>query len=258
MTVAVGNAYSPEYDFAPYTGEAVCSYVIATIPRSGSTFLSHELWKTGVLGAPLEYLNFEGGMLDRSALQNLVGYMETVRRLRTSPNGVFGLKVFPNDLREITSSCRALLGHLLTSRFIFLTRSNKVSQAVSYARAKQTGAWVGTSEEERAPIYVEREIDEALEQILVQERFWLSFFARLSIQPLALAYEDVAADLPASVQKVGEFLGVAVAGVTARATPEVRIQADIISAEWVERYRESLSERPRHQIAEFLSEGLMS
>jgi LPS sulfotransferase NodH len=34
-------------------------YTLASIPRTGSTWLSHALWGTGYLGAPLEYVNFE-------------------------------------------------------------------------------------------------------------------------------------------------------------------------------------------------------
>jgi hypothetical protein len=33
------------------------TYMVATIPRTGSTYLCHRLWRTGCMGVPLEYLN---------------------------------------------------------------------------------------------------------------------------------------------------------------------------------------------------------
>ena len=33
------------------------SYIVASSYRSGSNYLCHELWRTGVLGSPVEFLN---------------------------------------------------------------------------------------------------------------------------------------------------------------------------------------------------------
>ena len=46
-TISPYRADSPEH-----------AYLLATVPRTGSSFVSHLLWRSGCLGAPLEYLNF--------------------------------------------------------------------------------------------------------------------------------------------------------------------------------------------------------
>ncbi len=243
IQVPEGRSYAPEYDFEVYDGPPKLTYVLATIPRSGSTFLSHELWKTGALGAPLEYLNFEGGMLDRSSLENLNGHLASIWRARTSPNGVFGLKLFPNDIKQALQTSRNILPVLRGAKYIYLTRRNKIRQAVSYARAKQTGAWVATALEQTSPTYSEAEIDQAMEQIFVQERFWTAYFDRLEINPLMIEYEDVAKDVRLGIAEIADFVGVEISGGADLPTPSVAVQSDSISSEWVDRYQASLSTR---------------
>ena len=53
------TGYEAKFDFPARDRAPERSYLLATVPRSGSTYLSHVLWRTGCLGAPLEYLNFE-------------------------------------------------------------------------------------------------------------------------------------------------------------------------------------------------------
>src|SRR4051812_43480431 len=57
MLDAIDTGYEGKFDFAGRQPET--AYLLATVPRTGSTFLSHLLWRSGCLGAPLEYLNFE-------------------------------------------------------------------------------------------------------------------------------------------------------------------------------------------------------
>src|ERR1051325_8501170 len=68
------------------------TYLRASVPRAGSTYFSHLLWRTGCLGAPLEYLNFESagpyGFASGSAELQRRLWRSVVRR-RCSPNGVF-------------------------------------------------------------------------------------------------------------------------------------------------------------------------
>lgn len=54
--------YRTDFDFPNRSEEPVKTYFLSAIPRVGSTWFSLQLWKTGILGAPLEYLN----LFDRS------------------------------------------------------------------------------------------------------------------------------------------------------------------------------------------------
>ena len=53
------TGYEAKFDFPARAAAPERPYLLATVPRSGSTYLSHVLWRTGCLGAPLEYLNFD-------------------------------------------------------------------------------------------------------------------------------------------------------------------------------------------------------
>lgn len=49
--------YTREFDFPIRKGPPTTQLMIATMPRSGSTAFCLELWRTGLMGAPLEYVN---------------------------------------------------------------------------------------------------------------------------------------------------------------------------------------------------------
>ena len=61
MLLGVDTGYEGSFDFPRRTASPERTYLIATVPRTGSTWFSHLLWQTGCLGAPLEYLNFDPG-----------------------------------------------------------------------------------------------------------------------------------------------------------------------------------------------------
>lgn len=236
MSEDVGQAYAPEYDFPEFAGKGTAKYVLATIPRSGSTFFSHELWKTGHLGAPLEYLNFDGGMLLGDGRFNPYDHFCAVKKVRTSPNGVFGVKIFPNDIKTVIAKCRPLFEEILHYKFVYLTRDEKLKQAISYTRAKQTGAWAADITESRIPVFNQSDIDLSLQQIEIQEKFWSSFFERFSIQPLHLTYEHVSDNPLKAIGEVAGFLGVQISPIPAICIPKVKMQADALSSQWAAKY----------------------
>ena len=104
MLDGVVTGYEERFDFPLRPGLPERPWLLASVPRSGSTFVSHLLWATGSLGAPLEYLNFEPtgpyGFASGSPVAQNELWAAVLRR-RTSPNGVFGLKAFPGQLEEV-------------------------------------------------------------------------------------------------------------------------------------------------------------
>jgi LPS sulfotransferase NodH len=231
-------------------------FAIASLPRTGSSLLTRALWDTGRCGAPSEYLNpmqirdweVRFGrtraihQLIRGPLLALVGHGWSERRLvahldlvtsrRTGPEGWFGLKIhrhhlerwFPDDRPE------ARLGPI---RWIRVTRKDEVAQAVSWARALQTGQWAAHQRPWMAPRYSRRAIEGRRRAIRRGSIGWDDFF-RAREQPLALTYEEIAADLTGSVRKVLTFLDVDDGGVEVGAP--MRRQADPVSAEWIRRF----------------------
>lgn len=59
MLLGVETGYEAEFDFPLRPSPPPRPYLLASTPRSGSTYVSHLFWQTGCLGAPLEYCNFE-------------------------------------------------------------------------------------------------------------------------------------------------------------------------------------------------------
>ena len=176
MLVDIDTGYEGKFDFPARAQGPEITYLLASAPRAGSTHFSHVLWRTGCLGAPLEYLNFEplgpyGFAATSPSLQQQL--WRSVLRRRCSPNGVFGLKVFPAQLEQLQQMNPPLLDDVLATvlprdrprRIVYLRRRDRVAQAVSYARATLSGIW--RKEQEAAgpaPIEYSQEALESAEQ----------------------------------------------------------------------------------------------
>src|SRR5438309_4220982 len=116
----IETGYEEKYDFPLRAQPPERVYLLATVPRTGSTYVSHILWRSGCLGAPLEYLNF----LASSPFAFAHGQPEKQRELwrsvlhrRTSPNGVFGVKCFSTQLRELQQANPSLLLEVFAALF---------------------------------------------------------------------------------------------------------------------------------------------
>src|SRR5437762_273022 len=152
MIEGIETGYEGKYDFPARADAPGLVYMLASVPRTGSTWLSHLLWQTGCLGAPLEYLNYEPagpyGFANRSASQQQWLWRSALRR-RTSPNGVFGLKCFPVQLQQLQETNPELLNEVLASVLsvqhppcvVWLSRRDRVGHAISLARATLSGVW---------------------------------------------------------------------------------------------------------------------
>src|SRR5207253_7487326 len=118
MLTHIETGYEGKFDFAVRQQKPELSYLLASVPRAGSTYFSHSLWRTGCLGAPLEYLNFEpagpyGFAANSTELQRQL--WRSVLRRRCSPNGVFGLKAFPPQLDQLQRKNPPLLDEVLAA-----------------------------------------------------------------------------------------------------------------------------------------------
>ena len=139
------------------------SYVICTSPRSGSTLLCKLLAATGVAGNPDSYFHrpsISGWLEDLGLARDpsasdrelLEAIFRTAIAKGTLDTGIFGLRLqrhsFDFFIKQLLvlypgrSNCvecfQAAFGQTL---FVHLTRRDKVAQAVSYVKARQTGLW---------------------------------------------------------------------------------------------------------------------
>ena len=217
------------------------SYIIASLPRSGSQFLSGELWKTGVLGAPCEYL-FPAydmrPMMNRLRAMSPADYVAKLVACRTSPNGIFGMNVHIQHFSHFLRGYPALLDVLAPVTFVHTTRRNKIAQAVSMAKAYQTSTW--TSLQARggsSPTTYNRElIERCIDDLVQQEQEWGQWFTEHGVHPFRLVYEDFAADRSGTVQAIVALLGAEGDERTAIEIPPFEKQGDGTNAEWIARF----------------------
>lgn len=245
----IETGYEERYDFAYREGPPERPYMLATVPRTGSSYFSHLLWRTGCLGAPLEYLNFVPTGPARFAIAQAEKQAELWRsmlHLRTSPNGVFGVKCFSLQMRELQQRNPDLLREVFSTlllrgaetRVVRLKRRDRVAHAISYARAAMSGIW--RKEQEAAGgvsvEYSRQAVDQASAHLDQQESDWDALFNELRIEPLTLWYEDVRENPDAAIRSVAAFLGVELEPSAALAIPQVEKQAEEDSKHWRELY----------------------
>jgi trehalose 2-sulfotransferase len=178
----------------------------------------------------------------------------------TTPNGVFGAKLMWSYFNDFLELMRGIPrfggmgdGSLLNAAFpelkyVFVSRSDKVRQAVSLWRALQTWVWRksdahGADEPEQRVVYSFDAIDHLLDQLRRHEDAWRGFFFRIGQRPLALYYEDVAGDLDGSVARVLDTLGIERPPASAPARQAMHRQSDELSESWVQSYLEDVSRR---------------
>ena len=179
-------------------------------------------------------------------------YLEWVYNRATTPNGVFGAKVmwgylpdFLGFLRELRGTrnleTRALLSRVLPApRFIWVTREDKVRQAVSLWKALQTETWRADPNHDRngrAELHFSFEaIAHLRRQLSEQDAAWCRWFFQNGLRPHTVVYERLAADYRGELTRVLGHLQVP--GSEVVADPPIQKQADSLSEEWVTRFRE--------------------
>lgn len=250
MLEGIETGYEEKFHFPFRDAPPEQIYVLASVPRSGSTYLSHLLWQTGCLGAPLEYLNFlPGGHYGfaSNSPKKQIEIWESVLHRRTSPNGAFGIKCFPlliallfRSNPELYARATAMLMPAdRSARVVRLRRRDRLAHAISLARATRSGIWRQEQEptEGMTIDYSRAAVDEAMEELERAETGWDPLFDGLQVEPLTLWHEDVVDRPDDAVRKVAEFLNIRIDPSAAVAVPEVRKQAQSDSHVWAERYR---------------------
>ena len=214
--------------------------MICGVPRSGTTLLCSVLRATGLAGRPVEY--FDPGKMKDFARAWKTGsveeFVETMLARTPTPNGVFGIKAHFGQMQHALGDRdpSEVFPHL---RFVYVTRRDRVRQAVSWSRAAQTGEWSTRHEAKRGPAAFDvDDISFRLGRIEELEQLWERFFAEKDISPLRLVYEEFSSAPEETAVEVMEFVGIELPPGFAPPAPNVSPQTDDISEEWVKRFRE--------------------
>jgi trehalose 2-sulfotransferase len=266
------------------------SYLICATPRSGSTLVCDILRATGVAGAPTEYFHAwlqvhrEPSSYRRFMAALARPYFMTAHALVSpfltrmmaksmTPNGVFGLKVmsgyfdtFVDALRPI-AGCEAcppteVLDRVLPNlHYVYLTRRDKLGQAISLARAVQSDEWSSPRHRgwyvlfetwakavkvvmsvslrpvvRRQLAYDYDQIASMHDMLVEHDAAWELFFRESGIEPLRIEYESFVRSMERSTRDILDFLGVALSPDYVFRRPIVDRQADSLNAAWRARF----------------------
>jgi LPS sulfotransferase NodH len=212
-------------------------YVICTVPRSGSNWLGQLLASTGRLGQPLEYFNAAArrALTDPDYPDNPRLQVERVLTMGSTPNGIYGLKLFAPQFREIEKGVR-LTRDLPNLRFLFLRRRDLLGQAISWTRALQANQYRASQPLQGEWTYDGPFILARLRQAVEEYAQWSAYFARTGQAPLEVAYEDMLEDPRRVVEQVAALFGLSG---RVRVRPEavdIAIQRDAMSEDWRRRF----------------------
>lgn len=198
-------------------------YAILSAPRSGSTLLARELFRTGVAGDPHEYLNPMAIAAYQAASGatrvTLPEYLGDIESRRTSPNGCFGIKAHYfhlSRLGDTDESRRRIVEEFLRKqdRRILITRRDKLAQAVSYHLAKCSGRWTSEHEKYLGPQpaaaweFDPVDLGQCLTRMIEDEEGWRRSLAATGLPFIEIVFEDFLASYRETLERVGSYLGI--------------------------------------------------
>ncbi len=231
--------------------------MVCAIPRSGSNLLTDGLHATRQAGRPKQFFleKFEADYGAKHGLdpaKDYAGYVRGIISAKTTSNEVFGFKLmswyldnFLTRLRATRAFGDAGTGDLKLLRnafprlqFVHVVRRHKLRQALSTARALQTGLWKVQKGKtiQREPRFDAELIEQCLKEGQRQEKAWECFFQRSGVNPFRVEYEKLCQDYEGTIRAVLDFLRISLPRRTRIGPPVTVRQADDISRAWEERF----------------------
>jgi LPS sulfotransferase NodH len=132
-------------------------------------------------------------------------------------------------------------------RIVFVRRRDKVSQAVSLWKAIQTQQWRGAEEntlDEPRVEYDYKALSFLVDELHRWDARWEDWFHATGREPIRVIYEEFAQTRAATIGRVLDDLGVDPPEPEHEKGPMTR-QADDLSRDWVERFREQAAAQPQ-------------
>jgi LPS sulfotransferase NodH len=201
-------------------------------------------------------------------------YVRMAKAESTTSNGISGIKLHYSQFTELPEKLQGIESYRLLSAsqvmrrlfplagYVWLTRRNKMRQAISLYIASRTGEWwkiegATPEESQRAdaePGFDPQTIFRIEKRLLANDSKWQAFFAEGNIAPLVVYYEDLAADFKGTIAGILKWLGVPNSDSVPVSPPRLKRQSDARSEEWLARY-EAFRSDPANSAAEPASDG---
>jgi LPS sulfotransferase NodH len=209
----------------------VIGYVVCTQPRSGSNYYGDLLYSTGKLGRPIEWL--DAGAVAKAGFgtpfETRQQQLTLVTTLGATDNAVYGLKLFPYQLRSCYVDGFDPFDELPNLKFVYLERHDLLGQAISHVRAQQTDQWTSHERPNSDPTYDVNGINNELYNLLRDRGDWNLYFASNGLAPLRVYYEDVVRNPQGAADQLADFLGVPHAKI---GTVNLNVQRDALNESW--------------------------
>lgn len=211
MTIMAEDRDSP-VDIAPRF-----KYAIFSQPRTGSTALAKFL-AAREFGDPAEFINMhyiQAYCRIRGITKvGINDYLDHLFRRRSSPNGIFGIKIHVNQFTAIARQgkrdtgvvARDIMGRF--DKIVVMKRRNKLRQTSSYYWAIETDTW-NPAQDRGGGEDVAFDVSKfaALLATVIAWDFQMDELVEdLGASAMTLDYEDLADDTAASLRRVVDFL----------------------------------------------------
>ncbi len=226
-------------------------YLICSTKRVGGTLLLSLLGNRGIVsGERLKEVRINEAKIDWDK-KDLNEFMEEIFSSTTTFNGLSGFNIHWQHLEHLVRVLHNTTRHEHVSvwniascfpprvKYIYLTRKDKVRQAISLLKAEQTGIWRmengANRESSRDPVFDLNYISKFMVELKRQERSWEKFFRKNKISPLRLEYEEYIKDTRETLVKILKHLEMPIPEKLAVTTNLLK-QSDALSEEWVRKY----------------------
>jgi trehalose 2-sulfotransferase len=237
------------------------SYIICGTPRCGSHLLCEALKNTGVAGNPDEYFiidlegrleNETGNIAEQFGPKTLEEFRDLVLELGSTPNGTFGIIIFGGYLHQIMRHYQQLPAYrglntyetldrlFVQPKYIWLTRRDKVRQAVSLTKAMATDTWIQTKKEKSATSpqleFNFEKLEHFRNRLEHVDQAWQTYFQTHGITPFKVVYEELVDNYEQTALEILDFLGIPRPQNVTFQERRLRKQADQLNEQWVAQY----------------------
>ena len=182
-------------------------------------------------------------------------YLSAVLREGAAGTRIFGMRLMWESITDLSERLGFFYPGLPTDsarfrsafgppHYLYLSREDKVAQAVSFFKAEQSGLWHvfadGTERERlkpgQAPVYDFQVLSELVTSLNEHDAAWSGWFDQQEVDPVRITYEALSTEPQAELATVLSSLGLDPA-IAEDAKPITAKLADRESCEWATRFR---------------------
>jgi LPS sulfotransferase NodH len=198
------------------------TYVLCGCQRTGSTLIASLLRDTGLAGDPLEYFNpyYIKQFADSAGITGRLDIGEYLRAMaarRTSPNGVFGMKLQLDQLLYVYGDEMRAANFLRQQSYLVrVRRREKLEQAISLYRAIRTGIFSTVHEryarkvgiDVSPPKFDAAKIAYLYDRVCKDDQAWSQLLEKYQLDFEEIFFEDFTKDIERGLRGLLSSIGI--------------------------------------------------